>query len=104
MICLECTGDVHVILPNKIACVPNSSNLTYGPAKGGNLHPNLRIFCPEGYAYLPLTPGGSCVACTNLDCSRCFIEDLSRCLGCKTGTFLRKDTNDSCTSTPCAPT
>lgn len=103
MICLECTGDIHAILPNKIACVPSSSQLIYGPAKGGNLHPNLRLFCPEGYAYLPLTPGGNCVLCTNPRCSRCLREDLSKCLGCKTDTFLRKDSQHECISTPCPP-
>lgn len=102
MICLQCTDDVYAILPDKIACVPNSFGLITGPAKGGSLHPNLRIFCPEGHAYLPLTLGGSCVPCTNPDCSRCFKEDLSKCIGCKTLTFLRKGSNDSCVSTPCA--
>lgn len=102
MICLECTGDVHAILPDKIACVPNSFGLNYGPAKGGNLHPNLRIFCPEGYAYLPLSPGGICSPCTNPNCSRCLREDLSKCLGCRTDSFRRKGPNDSCISSPCA--
>lgn len=103
MICLECSDNVHAILPNKIACVPSSSNLTYGPSKGGNLHPNLRIYCPEGHAYLPLTPGGSCVPCTNPDCSRCLREDLNKCLGCKTDTFLRMDADGSCVPNPCGP-
>ena len=102
MICLDCLDEVHAILPDKIACVPLSFGLTTGPPKGGNLHPNLRIFCPEGYAYLPLVPGGSCVPCTNGDCSRCLSEDQSKCLGCKTQTFLRKGPDDSCVSSPCA--
>lgn len=101
MICLECSGDIHAVLPEKIACVPNSFGLTHGPAKGGNLQPNLRIFCPEGHAYLPLTLGGPCVPCTNPDCSRCLIEDLSKCLGCRTSTFLRKDHNGYCTTNSC---
>ena len=101
MICLNCTDQVHAIIPDKIACVSSSFGLITGPSKGGNLHAGLKVFCPEGYAYLPLTLGGSCVPCTNPNCSRCLREDLSKCLGCKTDTFLRKDANDSCTSTPC---
>jgi hypothetical protein len=100
MICLNCIDQVHAIIPDKIACVSSSFGLITGPSKGGNLDPNLKVFCPEGHAYLPLTLGGPCVPCTNPNCSRCLQEDLSKCLGCKTDTFLRKDTNDSCTSTP----
>lgn len=102
MICLDCEGDIHAILPDKIACFASSSNLIHGPSKGGYLHTNLKIFCPEGHAYLPLTSGGPCVPCTNPNCSRCLREDLNKCLGCKTDSFLRKDINDSCASTPCA--
>lgn len=94
MICMECSDEVYAIQPGKISCVSSSiRGLFPGPAKGGSLEPNLRIFCPEGHAYLPIHEGGDCVPCTNPLCSRCFREDLSKCLGCRTDTFLRLDSS-----------
>lgn len=102
MVCLECPSNMHMILPERIACLPsNYKGFFFGPAKGGNLHPNLRIFCPEGHAYLPLVDGGDCMPCTNPNCSRCSREDLSKCLGCKTETNLRLDLNGSCVMDAC---
>jgi hypothetical protein len=105
MVCMECLDSLHAILPDKIACVPSARRgLFPGPGKGGNLDPNLRLFCPEGHAYLPLFEGGSCVPCTNPNCSRCHRDDLNKCLGCKTSTFLRKDGSGDCVPAQCGPT
>lgn len=105
MICLECSDSVFAIQPDKIACVSDKVlGMTLGPSKGGLLHSSLKTFCPEGHAYLPLTDGGSCVPCINPDCSRCFKDDLGKCLGCKQDIFRRKDTNDLCTTSACSPT
>lgn len=77
MICLDCSDSVHLILPDKIGCVPsNYRGMFQGPKKEGDLQPSLRTFCPEGYAYLPTTEGGDCVPCLNSTCSRCLREDL----------------------------
>lgn len=66
MICLECLDYVHAVFPDKMACSPeNSAGRFLGPIKGGALHHHLRIYCPEGHAYLPLIDGGPCVKCTN---------------------------------------
>lgn len=104
MICLECLDSIYAILPDKMACLPASTvGKNLGPPKEGVLHPNLRVYCPEGHAYLPLVDGEACVQCTNDSCSRCLREDLGKCLGCKTENFLRIDANNLCTNSPCAP-
>ena len=86
MVCLKCTDEVYAVLPEKIACLSLGSvgALNFGPPKGGDLESNLRIFCPVGNAYLPLTGGlsGECSSCLNENCARCKPDDLVKCLGC----------------------
>ena len=101
MVCLTCTTDIHAVQPEKIACLQTSAvgSLTFGPVKGLNLDPNLRLFCPEGSAFLPPS-GSTCTACTNPNCRRCAKDNLNTCLGCAQG--WRLDGMGSCTSSSCA--
>lgn len=104
MVCLTCSDEVHGIQPEKIACLAsgNIGTLNFGPAKGGDLDPNLRIFCPEGNQYLPTSGGisGTCDACSNLNCSRCGLEDAGKCIGCSSPSTL--SVGEDCLSTNCA--
>lgn len=101
MICLECQDNIYGLQPGKLACLPKKTlNYKFGPEKGGNLHPSLKIFCPEGHSYLPLD-GEVCQPCKKLNCSRCQMEDLTKCEGCQSGDFTRKDGQGSCTTQIC---
>lgn len=102
VVCLVCRSDkVYGIQPEKIACVDenNLQGMNFGPEKGGNLHPNLRVFCPYNYAFLPLQGGasGGCdQECSN-QCFRCQIDNTEKCLSCTNSSFIL-DGSDSCIS------